>query len=208
MEEILVCPQRIYKFSFPDVEQLKKIKNSVINEDYYKPNTSYKSKDFFIHRKENYSFLFEWIKKCIKQVKQLEMYDCDELKITQSWINRYSQGEKLLPHWHPNSIVSGIFYLSDHEISTGFISRNNWYVGHPDSCGEAYMRLSNCQEKQMIFDEVESISGDLILFPASFRHGVQQNFSDDTRYTISFNTFPSGNVGLYSDLTGMGVNVI
>jgi len=208
MEEILVCPQKIYKFSFPDIDELKKIKDFVIKENYYKPYTQHKSKDFSIHKKEKYSVLFEWIQKCIHQVKQAEMYDCDNLKITQAWINKSFRGEELIPHWHPNSIISGVFYLSDHIVGTDFALRDNWYVGHADSPGQSYIRLSTCQEKSMIIHKVESISGDLILFPASFRHGVDANFSEDIRYTISFNTFPSGNVGIFEDLTGMSVEVV
>ena len=208
MEEILVCPQRIYKFSFSDVEKLEKIKNASLKEDYYKPSTQYKSKDFCIHKREEYFPLFEWIEKCINHVKQVERYDCDYLKVTQAWINKSSSGESLIPHWHPNSILSGIFYLGDHTVGTNFAVRDNWYVGHPDSPGQSYIRLSTCQEKQMIFHEVESISGDLILFPSSFRHGVQENYSKEDRYTISFNTFPSGNTGIYDHLTWMEVNVV
>tara|TARA_A100001201_G_scaffold54131_1_gene52841 strand:+ start:413 stop:1039 length:627 start_codon:yes stop_codon:yes gene_type:complete len=208
MEEILVCPQRIYRFSFSDADQLEKIKNASLKEEYYKPGTQCKSKDFSIHKREEYLPLFEWIQKCINQVKQVEMYDCDYLKVTQSWINKSSYGEHLIPHWHPNSILSGIFYLSDHVVETDFALRDNWYVGHPDSSGQSYIRLSTCQERQMIFHKVESISGNLILFPAAFRHGVEVNYSEEDRYTISFNTFPSGNIGIYSDLAAMEVNVV
>ena len=208
MEEVLVCPQRIYKFSFSDVKQLEKIKDASLKEDYYKPHTQCKSKDFSIHKREEYRPLFEWIHKCINQVKQVEMYDCDCLKVTQAWINKSSYGDHHIPHWHPNSILSGIFYLGDHVVGTNFALRDNWYVGHPDNPGQSYIKLSTCHERQMIFHKVESISGDLILFPSSFRHGVETNCSKEDRYTISFNTFPSGNIGVYDDLTGLEVNVM
>lgn len=206
MEQVLVCPQRIYKFSFPDADKLKEIKDVVINEEYHKPGTQHKSKDFFIHKREEYSVLFEWINKCVEEVKFEEVYFCDHLKISQAWLNKSFPGEETIPHWHANSVISGIFYFDDHEVPTNFAFRDHWYVGHPDA-GQSYIKLSHREERSMIFHEVKSVSGDLILFPSTFAHGVEANYSEDNRYTLSFNTFPHGSVGVWEQLTGVRLDV-
>jgi hypothetical protein len=48
-------------------------------------------------------------------------------------------------------------------------------------------------------------SCDLILFPSSLTHMVPTVESEQTRISLSFNTFPVGNVGEEMDLTGLNV---
>ena len=47
----------------------------------------------------------------------------------------------------------------------------------------------------------------MVIFPSSLNHAVDINRSDDIRYTISFNAFPSGRIGIFNDLIGMDICV-
>jgi hypothetical protein len=49
----------------------------------------------------------------------------------------------------------------------------------------------------------EAYAGRLILFPSSLTHMVPEVKGDDTRISLSFNTFPVGVVGEEMDLTGL-----
>ena len=49
----------------------------------------------------------------------------------------------------------------------------------------------------------EAHVGKLILFPSSLTHMVPEVKGEDTRISLSFNTFPVGVVGEEMDLTGL-----
>jgi hypothetical protein len=46
-------------------------------------------------------------------------------------------------------------------------------------------------------------TGDLVLFPSSLTHMVETVQGTDTRISLSFNTFPVGNIGEEVSLTGL-----
>ena len=58
-------------------------------------------------------------------------------------------------------------------------------------------------DRHKIHYQQSAIAGDMVIFPSSLNHGVDINRSDDIRYTISFNAFPSGRIGNLDDLIGM-----
>jgi len=115
--------------------------------------------------------------------------------ITQSWINYGSPGASLHFHHHPNSILSGVFYF--HEKNTPIIfEKAGLFPGFE----------FNADKYDSVNSESYSIEGTrhkLILFPSSLRHGVSRNNSDETRISLSFNTFIKGKIGEYEGLTEM-----
>lgn len=118
------------------------------------------------------------------------------LKITQSWTNYTKQGEYHHKHEHPNSFISGVFYVQSHKAKdkiyfyrTGYqqikLPPNEWNAWNSDSW---WFDVGTC---------------DLILFPSSLTHMVETVDHEQTRISLSFNTFPIGNVGEEMDLTGL-----
>lgn len=51
-------------------------------------------------------------------------------------------------------------------------------------------------------------TGELILFPSTTRHSVPINTLDDTRYSLSFNTFTSSQIGSTDQLTYLNLKEI
>ena len=47
--------------------------------------------------------------------------------------------------------------------------------------------------------------GELLLFPSSLRHSVPINHSEETRYSMSFNTFGIGSLG--SEISATYLNI-
>ena len=120
------------------------------------------------------------------------------LKITQSWTNCTKKGEYHHKHEHPNSFVSGVFYVqADKDKDKIYFYRNqyqqirfppsDWNVWNSESW---WFEIGTC---------------DLILFPSSLTHMVPTLDHDQTRISLSFNTFPVGNVGEEIDLTGLQI---
>lgn len=118
------------------------------------------------------------------------------LKITQSWVNYTENGQYHHKHAHPNSFVSGVFYVQANK------EKDKIYFYR-----DAYQQIKfppsdwNVWNSESWWFEVGT--GDLILFPSSLTHMVQTVESDQTRISLSFNTFPVGSVGEEMDLTGL-----
>ena len=118
------------------------------------------------------------------------------LKITQSWANYTEPGQYHHKHEHPNSFVSGVFYIQADKAKDRIYFYRNGYqqIKFPPSDWNVW------NSESWWFDVG---SCDLVLFPSSLTHMVPTVESDQTRISLSFNTFPVGNVGEEMDLTGL-----
>jgi uncharacterized protein (TIGR02466 family) len=120
------------------------------------------------------------------------------LKITQSWVNYTENGQYHHKHAHPNSFVSGVFYVqANKEKDKIYFYRDGYQqIKFPPS-------EWNVWNSESWWFEVGT--GDLILFPSSLTHMVETVKHDQTRISLSFNTFPVGQVGDEMDLTGLSL---
>ena len=120
------------------------------------------------------------------------------LRITQSWVNFTEPGQFHHKHAHPNSFVSGVFYPQANRetdkiyfYKDGFqqikLPPENWNIWNSESWW---------------FDVG---TGDLLLFPSGLTHMVEPVQGDQTRISLSFNTFPLGLVGDEVDLTSLQI---
>ena len=114
--------------------------------------------------------------------------------ITQSWLNKNKKGESHHEHQHPNSMVSGVWYPQIHESLPPIQFRHK---GQRD--------ISLQTEKYNTFNSATFMlpmkKGELILFPSNLTHSVPPNQSDEERISLSFNTWPKGNLGDVKSLT-------
>ena len=196
--------RELYEEEYQKIEELVAIdKLSIggqdIDHDQYMSHQHYRTKDSYIL--DNNSELNEIREYCEKNVNSILKNELNidndlELRITQSWINVITFGGWHPPHPHPNSIISGVFYVGvgdeDALMFQADVNSKNWNT-HFDSAGspwcanEFYMRVN---------------SSDLILFPAHLVHSAKHNATDKLRVSLSFNTFvKSGNLGRGDDLT-------
>ena len=123
------------------------------------------------------------------------------LRITQSWINYTEPGQYHHKHAHPNSFVSGVFYpQANRETDKIYFYRDGFQqIKLPPSDW-------NLWNSDSWWFEVGT--GDLILFPSNLIHMVETVKGEDTRISLSFNTFPVGLVGDEMDLTGLKLESI
>lgn len=115
------------------------------------------------------------------------------LKITQSWANYSEPGQFHHKHEHPNSFISGIFY-----VQTNLSDKVYFF-------NDKYQQIKFTPENWNIWNSeswwYEAVVGRLILFPSSLTHMVPSVEGDKTRISISFNTFPVGIIGEEMNLT-------
>ena len=114
--------------------------------------------------------------------------------ITQSWLNYTETNQYHHKHAHPNSLVSGVFYINCHEEHDKIKFFNDTYKT---------IRLEikdwNLYNSETWWFAVKT--GDVILFPSSLTHMVETKQGDNTRISLAFNVFIKGTVGLNKELT-------
>ena len=117
------------------------------------------------------------------------------LRLTQSWLNYTKPGQYHHKHAHPNSFVSGVYYLQTNLDDRIYFYKDQYQqIKFPTDDWNAYNSDSWWFEAE---------AGKLILFPSSLTHMVPTVQGDVTRISLSFNTFPVGMVGEEMDLTGL-----
>lgn len=108
--------------------------------------------------------------------------------ITQSWINVNKPGHSHHIHKHPNSFISGVYYIkakkSVHSIT---FSRE---MADPILFPSKIYNKFNSTEWTYPVE-----SGDLILFPSYLNHSVSSNLDTDDRISLGFNSFLKGKIG-------------
>lgn len=127
-------------------------------------------------------YLTHYFNKLYDPVQPLDVY------ITQSWSNITLYQQSHHKHNHPNSVVSGVYYVQvDHDTDRIYFSKHKHDIFHIVS--KEYKDWNS--DSWWIPIENES----LILFPSDLHHFVPPVESDLPRVSISFNAFISGNFG-------------
>jgi len=114
--------------------------------------------------------------------------------ITQSWINGYRQHEFVGRHYHPNSIISGLFYIKN---------ATNCKINFYDPAytkRELKMRRKNHTPYNTMLASVVVEDGDVILFPGWLEHSTTPNNNTTDRISLAFNVFAKGIYGEYEEL--------
>ena len=117
-----------------------------------------------------------------------------ELTITQSWINKSSSGGSHKIHNHPNSIVSGVFYLN-------LKSEMPQITFYKDFCSAFSLDQKYITDFTIDYFSMIAETGTLLLFPSHLKHSVPENKSTEDRISLSFNTFCSKSLGNIENLT-------
>lgn len=138
-----------------------------------------------------------WIEDCVSEFFKTTTNPKHDvhLRVTQSWFNYSQPGQYHHKHAHPNSFVSGVFY-----VNTNADDRIYFYK-------DQYHQISFPPESWNLYNSeswwFEAKQGRLILFPSSLTHMVPVVKGEDVRISLSFNTFPVGTVGEEMELSGL-----
>lgn len=120
------------------------------------------------------------------------------LCITQSWVNYTKPGQFHHKHAHPNSLISGVFYIqAAKETDKLYFFK------------DGFQQLKIIPKDFNVYNSdswwLAAATGTLYLFPSSLTHMVEQVKGEDTRISLSFNTFPKGIIGDEIGLTGLNL---
>jgi uncharacterized protein (TIGR02466 family) len=110
--------------------------------------------------------------------------------ITQSWLNWTKEGEHHHKHNHPNSIVSGVFYINANE-KKDFISfyneKDETVYNKKNEPVLLNPKIFNVYNTKTINIQVKT--GTLLLFPSWLSHSVPAKSGNNLRTSLAFNTF-------------------
>jgi uncharacterized protein (TIGR02466 family) len=114
--------------------------------------------------------------------------------VTQSWANYTNKGQFHHKHAHPNSFISGVFYVAADPAK----DRIFFYK-------DGYQQIKVTTESWNPWNSeswwYEVAAGKVVLFPSNLTHMVETVQTDDTRISIAFNTFLEGVTGDSKSLT-------
>ena len=197
MEKLNILPQYIYKFSLSE-ELVASSLAFVEGLDYALGGQQ------AIFDKKSTPELNSFIEECLDEVRVEEQMNFEHIKPHLIWANKRTTGKWHQRHLHPNSFLSGIIYLNTCDARTWFSLPNFWY---PQSDREFVLSPYYSEKPNTeIIHQQESVAGTMVVFPSHLHHSVDNNKSDETRYTISFNAFPCGKF-LVEDDHLMGIEI-
>ena len=114
--------------------------------------------------------------------------------ITQSWLNTTETNQYHHKHAHPNSLVSGVFYINcDDKFDKIKFFNDKYKTIKPE------IKDWNIWNSESWWFSVKT--GDVILFPSSLTHMVETKEGTNTRISLAFNTFIKGKIGNNKNLT-------
>ena len=114
--------------------------------------------------------------------------------ITQSWLNYTETNQFHHKHAHPNSLVSGVFYINCHEE----LDKIKFF-------DDKYKTIKLETKDWNLFNSetwwFTVKTGDIIMFPSSLTHMVETKEGTNTRISLAFNVFVKGTLGENTRLT-------
>ena len=130
------------------------------------------------------------------------MYDYDEWTFSQTWVTWKEPGQQHVPHTHPNSVISGVFFYGHGEEGTPALQfHRNDLQGNT----QTIMLKDKPDKRPSPFAwktfTVPFKAGTLLMFPSYFRHSVPINETKYTRKSVSMNIVPKGMLGDPHSLT-------
>jgi uncharacterized protein (TIGR02466 family) len=164
--------------------------------DFYKNEGNITSNDNYILNQKVFGSLKEDLYLRVQDYfnKVLSTTDAVTPFITQSWLNYTETNQYHHKHQHPNSLVSGVFYVNCHEEFDKIkFFRNDYQTIKPE------IKDWNLYNSESWWFTVKT--GDIILFPSSLTHMVETKEGDNTRISLAFNVFIKGTIGNNKNLT-------
>jgi len=114
--------------------------------------------------------------------------------ITQSWLNFTSEKQWHHKHEHPNSFLSGVYYIDADEANDKITFFKDRYK---------QIKLTPAEWNWWNADSwwFTVKTGSIVVFPSHLTHMVEQKAGNNVRCSLAFNTFLRGSVGVGESLT-------
>jgi uncharacterized protein (TIGR02466 family) len=168
--------------------------------DVYKNDGNTTSNDNYILNHKTFKNLKEDLDLRIKDYFEKIISPTDAITpyITQSWLNYTETSQYHHKHAHPNSLISGVFYINcDEQFDKIKFFNETYKTIKPD------VKEWNIWNAESWWFTVKT--GDIILFPSSLTHMVETKEGTNTRISLAFNVFIKGMIGNNKQLTELKI---
>lgn len=174
----------------------KEWKDKIINLEYERThiNNSDISKDRYILdnikdlKKEIELHTERFIRHYLNVKKGINFY------MLNSWSNIHGPKEHSQIHYHGGSLLSGVYYpiLPDNSGDIMFHKGDIYTNLFHHTIRFDYDGANNVTSENYVIGLKE---GTIVLFPSHLNHSVQENLSNEKRYSVAFNFFVKGKFG-------------
>jgi len=186
MEVLKLFPTEVFEFENLTIDNKRLIAYlQTLNDVEIKKSTTISILED-LRKHQEFNELFQWFDQCLNDVKTYMKYDCDQLAITNSWINVALGDYKMYQnvHRHSMSLLSAVYYLTD---------------GSPTIFEDPVIHRTQAQLEVLRFEynpfyDSEAKPGKLVIFPSWMYHSSVPHLGKENRYVISFNCLPSGKI--------------
>lgn len=149
--------------------------------------------DDFLHREPEFQWIADMGVKLGKEYIKFMQYEYDDLVMHEMWANVYRREEDLHQHNHPNSFLSGVYYMTDENSEIEFADprtdiRSVFMPGQINNFFNAFTFPIKPQKGMFVF------------FPSWLKHLVVPQ-SAGFRVSIAFNLMLEGKIGSRLDKT-------
>ena len=194
--QIFPTPVFITKYEEDFKEEIKYIENLEYKDQ--KENKNFRSKDSYLFKHEPLKKIKNFCDESVTRYTEKILNSKQRLVITQCWTNRNPPGAKHHEHIHPNSILSGVFFFRiGGKLPPIQFARTNQQGLKLDP-----VKYNNVNAETFL---LPCVPGELLLFPSNLKHSVPINLSEETRYSMSFNTFCIDILGSENSLTHLDI---
>ena len=164
--------------------------------DFYKNDGNITSNNNYILNEKPFANIKKELDLIVKDYFEKVIFSTDAVTpyITQSWLNYTETNQYHHKHAHPNSLVSGVFYINCHEEYDKIKFFNENYKAI-----KLEVKNWNLYNSESWWFPVKT--SDIIMFPSSLTHMVETKEGDNTRISLAFNVFIKGTVGNNKNLT-------
>jgi len=197
--QIFPTPVLITKYEGDISEETKYVENLEYIDQ--KENKNFKSKDSYLLKHEIFKNIKNFFGESITKYTEKVLNSKQRLVITQCWTNRNPPGAKHHEHVHPNSMVSGVFFFR----IGGKLPPIQFAKAIQTAMKLDPVKYNNVNAETFL---LPCVPGELLLFPSNLKHSVPLNLSDETRYSMSFNTFCIDVLGSESSLTHLDIRKV
>ena len=150
--------------------------------------------DDFLHHEPEFAWLAQMAVKLGQEYVKFMEYEFDDIVCHEMWANVYRREEDLHMHNHPNSFISGVYYMTEDN------SEINFYDPKTDIRSVIMPAQYNNFFNAFQFN-IKPTKGMVILFPSWLKHSVVPQ-PKGFRVSIAFNLMLEGKIGSRHDKTG------
>jgi len=194
IQGIFPTPVGFFSFRKPNIKEKNFIDD--LEEKSNIGNTS--SENSYVLKSEELSEIKTFLDECVSEYFQKIYQPSNEVfpYITQSWVNWSKENQFHHKHPHPNSFISGIYYVNA-------IENVDKIYFHKDEYRTLKLPAKeyNVWNSDSWFFHIKT--GDVVLFPSSLVHHVENVVHKDVRISLAFNTFLKGYLGSDEHLDGL-----